>query len=162
MRHKVDANRSLRIGRSDREIGRLIWQSDEGAQLLLHGLPYARPLMDISSARYSTSLQGKLDVAWQEQLDAAHRDRDFQAILSWLDGGTHQIDHRPIHQCLDRALLKQPHPAVRNRVQLAAKGCERRVACPLCRGRPTRLFWRLGTYHFNGAVGDRCANSADR
>src|SRR6266702_1012339 len=76
--------------------------------------------------------------------------------------GTHQVDHRPTHQCLDRALLKQPHPAVRNRVRLAAQGCERRVASPLRRGRPAGLFWRLCPYHFNGAVGDRCANRTDR
>src|SRR6266699_786881 len=162
MRYKVDANRSLRIGRGEREIGRLIWQSDEVAQLLLHGLPDLRPLMHISPARYGASLQGKLDAAGQENLDAAHRDRDVQPILSWLDGGTHQVDHRPTHQCLDRALLKQPHPAVRNRVRLAAQGCERRVASPLRRGRPAGLFWRLCPYHFNGAVGDRCANRTDR
>ena len=69
--------------------------------------------MDISPARYGASLQGKLDGVGQEQLDAAHRDHDVQAILSWLDRGTHQIDHRVqrwfCKEELDAVPIPSPH-----------------------------------------------------
>src|SRR5581483_2498226 len=45
MRHQVDTNRSLRIGRGECAIGRLIGQSDEVAQLLLHDLPHLKLLI---------------------------------------------------------------------------------------------------------------------
>src|SRR6266568_2450816 len=89
MGHKVNAHRSLWIVRCEREIGRLLGQMDDIAQFLLHGFPYARSFMHISSASYGATFQGKLDGARQEDLDASHGDIDLHLVLAWLDRGAH-------------------------------------------------------------------------
>ena len=87
MRHKVNAYRSLWIERGECEIRWLIWQIDEVAQFLLHGLPHLRSLMDISSTRYRTPLHGELDGAREENLDATHCDGLRDILISVLYTG---------------------------------------------------------------------------